>query len=145
MADKRFRKGRVGQSLVEFALLGPLFFMLVFGIIEGGRLLWTYHNVSNAAKEGARYTTVRGVGSTQPDAPANSATIKTYMLTKSAGLNSSNLNVNLVLLDGDSNDRSRFRVEASYDHEFVVTSIFGMSSITLTADSTDMFWREPDD
>lgn len=139
------RATRVGQNLVEFALIGPIFFMLVFGIIEGGRLIWTNHTVSNATKEGARYTTVRGSGSNLPDAPATSGDIKARMLEVSTGLNSDNLTVNLVLLDGDMADQSRFRVETAYEYDFVVTSIFGVDGITLSATSTDMFWREPDD
>ena len=142
---KQFRKTRVGQNLVEFALIGPLFFLLIFGILEGGRLIWTYHTVSNATKEGARYTTVRGSGSTQADAPANSAGIKARMLELSTGLDGDELSVNMVLLDGDMEDRSRFRIESSYEHDFIVTSIFGINGITLDATSTDMFWREPDD
>lgn len=140
-----FRKRGSGQGLVEFALIAPLFFLMVFGMLEGGRLLWTYHTLNNATKEGARYTTVRGAGSNQPDAPANSASIKTHMLDVSSGLNASGLSVNLVLLDGDMQDRSQFRVETTYQHQFILTSIFGMSGITLTDSSTDMYWREPDD
>ncbi len=138
---KRQRTGR-GQSLVEFALIAPLFLTLLFGIIEGGRLLWTVHTVNNAAKEGARYTTVRGSGSIQSDAPATESKITTYMLSKGTGLNSDELSVELVLLDGNMNDKSRFRVEASYEYDFILASMFGLGSITLTSESTDMFWRE---
>jgi Flp pilus assembly protein TadG len=37
----RFRNGRnrQGAAVVEFALVAPLFFLLVFGIIEFGRLI----------------------------------------------------------------------------------------------------------
>lgn len=140
-----FRKTSIGQGLVEFALIGPVFLLLVFGILEGGRLLWTYHTLNNSAKEGARYATVRGDGSTQPDAPVTAASIQSHMLSKSTGLDGSNLTVNLVLLDGDMDDLSQFQVQATYEHDFIVTSIFGVSSISLNADSTDIFWREPDD
>ena len=139
------RTTRIGQSLVEFALIGPLFFLLVFGILEGGRLIWTNHTLSNAAKEGARFTTVRGAGSTQPDAPATDGSIENYIVDITTGLNAEDLHVSLILIDGDMEDRSRFRVETSYDHDFILTSIFGIGSITLGATSTDMFWREPDD
>lgn len=141
---KRFRATRIGQSLVEFAFIGPLFFLLIFGIIEGGRLIWTNHTVDNATKEGARYATVRGSGSTQPDAPATAASIKAEMLDVSTGLNANDLTVNLVLLDGDMGDQSRFRIETQYQYDFILTSIFGINGITLEATSTDMFWREPD-
>ena len=139
---RRFRQTRVGQSLVEFALVGPIFFTLLFGIIEGGRLVWTFHSLSNGAKEGARYTTVRGAGSIQPDAPATAASIKAQVLATSPGLNADALNVSLVLLDSDMEDQSQFRVDASYQFDFIVGSIFGLNSTTLNASSTDMFWRE---
>lgn len=142
---KHFRQTRVGQNLVEFALIGPLFFLLVFGILEGGRMIWTYHTVSNATKEGARYTTVRGNGSTLSDAPASAGAIENHMVDLSAGLDPEALHVTMVLLDGDMEDRSRFRIETSYEYEFIVTSIFGMNGITFDTTSTDQFWREPDD
>ncbi|HLT21292.1 MAG TPA: TadE/TadG family type IV pilus assembly protein [Thermomicrobiales bacterium] len=137
---RRFRQTRAGQNIVEFALLAPLFFLLVFGIIEGGRLLWTFHTVSNAAKEGARYVTVRGAGSTLPDRMPTNAQIEAYILTKTTGLDADNLSVELDL-ESDWNDQSWFTVDVTYNHQFIVASIFGMGSIQLSADSTDMFWR----
>ena len=97
---KASRSRRGGQSLVEFALVTPLFLILIFGILEGGRLVWTHHTMTNATREGARYATVRGSGSTQSDAPAGSGSIKAHMLATSTGLAASDLSVNLVLLDG---------------------------------------------
>jgi len=44
-----------GQGLVEFALILPLLLMLILGIIEGGRIIWAYVTVQNAAREAARY------------------------------------------------------------------------------------------
>ncbi|MDX1521613.1 MAG: TadE family protein, partial [Anaerolineae bacterium] len=44
-----------GQSLVEFALILPVLLMLLLGIIEGGRIIWAYVTVQNAAKNAARY------------------------------------------------------------------------------------------
>lgn len=136
------RNHRIGQGLVEFALVAPLFLFLVFGILESGRLLWTYHNMSNATKEGARYTTVRGSGSIQADAPASISTIKNHMINTSTGLNPDLLEVNMVLLDGDMQDRSRFRIESSYEFDFIVTSLIGIDGITIEATSTDIFWRD---
>lgn len=140
---RRLRQTRAGQNIVEFALLAPLFFLLVFGIIEGGRLLWTFHTVSNAAKEGARYVTVRGAGSSLPDHQPTNEQIKSYILDRTTGLKAENVDVNLTLIDGNWDDLSRFRVEVDYEHEFIVATIFGIGSIDLSADSTDMFWRQP--
>jgi Flp pilus assembly protein TadG len=49
-----------GATLVEFAFLIPLLFALVFGIIDFGRALYSYHFVSNAAREASRWASVRG-------------------------------------------------------------------------------------
>ncbi len=52
------RKGLVrrhsGQSMVEFAVLAPVFFMLLLGTIDLGRAVYIYNSISDAAREGAR-------------------------------------------------------------------------------------------
>jgi Flp pilus assembly protein TadG len=48
--------------LVEFAIVFPLLLLLLFGVIEFGRLLTTFVTVSTASREGARYGTAIGVG-----------------------------------------------------------------------------------
>jgi Flp pilus assembly protein TadG len=47
-----------GQSLVEFALIAPVFLMLVFGIIGFGLLFGWKHTLNNGAREGARAAAV---------------------------------------------------------------------------------------
>lgn len=49
-----------GQGLVEFALVLPLLLMLIFGIIEFGRLLFVYAAVNTASREAARYGSAAG-------------------------------------------------------------------------------------
>ncbi|HET7831275.1 MAG TPA: TadE/TadG family type IV pilus assembly protein [Candidatus Limnocylindrales bacterium] len=46
--------------MVEFALVAPVFFLLLFGIIEGGRFIFYYQTLNNATREGARYAIVHG-------------------------------------------------------------------------------------
>src|SRR5215212_9768522 len=62
------RAGR-GQAMVEFALVAPVFFLLLFGIIEGGRFILYYQTLNNAAREGARYAIVHGSNSFCPSGP----------------------------------------------------------------------------
>jgi Flp pilus assembly protein TadG len=45
---------RGGETAVEFALVGMMFFMLMFGCIEYARLLWTKMALQQAAMSGAR-------------------------------------------------------------------------------------------
>jgi hypothetical protein len=53
-------RGDSGQSLVEFALVVPLLLLLVFGIIEFGRVYHAQLVVASAAREGARKAAVNG-------------------------------------------------------------------------------------
>jgi Flp pilus assembly protein TadG len=48
-------RARRGQSLVEFALVAPLFFLLVFGITDFGRLFFTQMTLQHALREAGRY------------------------------------------------------------------------------------------
>ncbi len=50
-------RGRA-QSLVEFAVVVPLFLLLLFALIDFSRLLFTYVSMSNGAREMARVASV---------------------------------------------------------------------------------------
>lgn len=54
MVVRRFREGQEGASLAEFAILAPLFVVLLFGLLEFGLAMYTKGVVSNASREGAR-------------------------------------------------------------------------------------------
>ncbi len=58
-----------GQSLVETALVLPVFLLILFGLIDVGRLVYTNSMVSQAAREGARVAAVqaRWIGATTAD------------------------------------------------------------------------------
>ena len=57
-----------GQGLVEFALVLPVFFLLLFGLIDGARLVFLNSAVSQAAREAARIGSVEAawIGSVDP-------------------------------------------------------------------------------
>ena len=50
----RRRGCRRGQTLVEFAVVSPLLFFIVFALIDVGRLVYIYNSISSASREGAR-------------------------------------------------------------------------------------------
>ena len=58
-----------GASLVEFALVAPLLFLILFGVIEFARVAHGFTTVWTAAREGARYATT--VGDTDGDGLPN--------------------------------------------------------------------------
>ncbi len=61
---RRIRRRSRGQSLVEFAVVLPVFLLILSGIMDFGFLLYSRMTVINAAREGAR------VGITYADTPA---------------------------------------------------------------------------
>ena len=42
------------QALIEFALVSPVLFLLIFGVIDLGRAIFYYDTLNHAAREGAR-------------------------------------------------------------------------------------------
>lgn len=75
----RRSRGEGGQGIAEFALVLPVFLMMVFGIIDIGRTIWAFDNLANAAREGARYASVHGNSQvttckTGPNLPASDYT-----------------------------------------------------------------------
>lgn len=49
-----------GSVLVESAITVAVLFVILFGIIDFGRALYTYHFVANAAREATRWASVNG-------------------------------------------------------------------------------------
>lgn len=58
-ARLRGRRQSAGQSLVEFALVIPIFLLLLFGLIDIGRLVYINNALAEAAREGARWGSVQ--------------------------------------------------------------------------------------
>ena len=77
LSKKRSGTSTRGQSLVEFAMVSVILFMLMATIMETGRLLLVYSVVSNAAQEGSHYAIIRPrdiVSSTEATAVAGHST-----------------------------------------------------------------------
>ena len=67
-AVKGSMKGCRGATLVEFAMVLPVFVLLLFGIIEFGRYFFVQHTLQFATREGTRLALV---GGTLADANGN--------------------------------------------------------------------------
>jgi Flp pilus assembly protein TadG len=63
---------RWAASVVEFAFVAPIFFLLLLGVFEYGRFLLTLQLLNNAAREGARYAAVNTT-------TATTANVQTYV------------------------------------------------------------------
>ena len=73
---RRDAASRRGQALVEFALVLPVFLMILFGIIDGGRYVFQNNVLSQAAREGARVAAAEAgwIGKTTAQDPSCVAT-----------------------------------------------------------------------
>lgn len=58
MSRRSSRSRRRGQALVEFALVIPIFLLLLMAVVDLGRAVFAYNSVTNAAREGTRLAIV---------------------------------------------------------------------------------------
>jgi Flp pilus assembly protein TadG len=96
MSLRRRRRDHRGQALVEFALTLPIFVLLIFGLIDVGRFVFSNSALSQAAREGARVGAVQAfwMGSTDPSCnqpggpvcPADVAALRANVLAATNGM-----------------------------------------------------------
>ena len=63
-AFRRDRRRRLGATITEFAIIAPIFFLLVLSSFEFGRAIMVQQILTNAAREGARQAIVENADST---------------------------------------------------------------------------------
>jgi len=68
----RFGGDQSAQALVEFALVLPLFLLLVTGIFDVARAVWQENTLAFAAREGTRYAIVHGASGVPVVGPCSS-------------------------------------------------------------------------
>ncbi len=64
---KRHPQKSKAQAMVEFAIALPVLLMLLYGILETGRLVFLYSTVVNASRQAVRWGSATGIGNgTEP-------------------------------------------------------------------------------
>jgi hypothetical protein len=94
--DKIIPSARRGQSLVEFALIIPIFLLLMVVIFDLGRAVYYYSAIHNAAREGARYGAAKPLqvsGSITADKSGMKAAAVNYAI--GLGLNTNDVDAGL--------------------------------------------------
>jgi Flp pilus assembly protein TadG len=120
------RRDARGTTAVEFGLTGPIFFMVVVGVIEGGLMLWTQVGLQHGTEMAARYASVTATCSGTPPTPTppSASAIKAYAAQQSFGLSPATSNFTFTTpLCG-------YQVSASYSFPF--TAYFP-NPLTLSA------------
>ncbi len=138
------RRSFHAQAMVEFAIVGMVFFTMLFGTIEFGRLLWTNHELANGTREGARYAMVHGV---RGGGPADADAVEAVVLERVVGIDGTLLNTTVLYEDEDglpnsnpndlgSADRGDIvTVSTTYTFDFIVGPLLGVGPITLENES----------
>jgi Flp pilus assembly protein TadG len=111
-----------GQSLLEFALVIPIFLILVMGIIDFSLGLKSWITITNASREAARYAAVScssGVADTDD--------VKERAVTAASGLS---IATDDVTVTNCGTGRSSQSVAVSVDYEYdLVTPLGGLLSL----------------
>jgi Flp pilus assembly protein TadG len=98
-----------GASAVEFAIVLPVLFLVIAGIVDFGRYFFTQIQVTNAAREGARAAVVLP----NPDSTAMAA-ITTRALAGAAGVPGASASV-VATCPAPSPSYATVRVTATFD------------------------------
>jgi Flp pilus assembly protein TadG len=93
--DRRHRSARLGATVVEFALVAPLVFMLIFSAIEFARVMMIRHSIDNAVYESARIAII-------PGATAADARAETERLLLAIGVRTAIVEVSPATISRDT-------------------------------------------
>ncbi len=124
-----------GTALVEFGLLAPIFFLVVVGIVDFGRVMWLSNSVEHAATEGARYAAVRGAG--KPTV-ATAQQIEDFARAQVTLIPTGDMTVNVSWTPANNNNPgSTVTVQATYnDFEYLLFGFLGFDPVDLEGTST---------
>jgi Flp pilus assembly protein TadG len=117
-SSRKRRRREGGQSLVEFAIVLPIFLVLVFGIIDFSMALRSYVALTNATREGARYGALGGTKGTFPASCSNPDTVVGRVCRAASGLTLDDVRVTYPDAGGKLPGNAVV-VAAEYDYEFV--------------------------
>jgi len=121
------RRGERGQALVEAAMTSLVLFLVVFGIIDFGRAMFSYHAVANGARMGTRYALVNGYDSGHM---TTGAYVQTYVQGLMPIEDPNDVTVTTTWQDGGKVG-TWVRVQVAYNFQFIIP----VASITMTSHS----------
>lgn len=134
--NDRLVRGRIhqrrGASMVEMAIIGPLFFFILIGLIVGGLGVFRYQQVAALAYESARWTSVHGpnysrvTGKPKADSAALFANV---IRPQASGLDVSKLTCELVWSEKDAT------ITVTVGYQWTPEALWSPVNFTCTAQS----------
>ena len=101
---------KIGQSLIEFALILPLFFFMVTVFLDLGRATFSYTTLNNAVREGNRFAIVQAQSDYASMSALNAAVeakTRSFLYTKDMNTNST---ITITRLDVDTDPKIKINI-----------------------------------
>lgn len=121
-----------GVAAVEFAFAFPILILLLVGTLDIGRALWTTSTLDHAAREGARYASLRGAESRYP---ASDAEIQAFVRNRAIGIDPSRLTVSVAWAP-NSYSGGTVTIQVAQPFGFLLAGFLDLSPFELTGDAT---------
>jgi Flp pilus assembly protein TadG len=154
---RALRHDQTGSELIEFSLASSVLLLIIFGIMDCSRALYSYHYVAQTARQASRFAAVRGAtwGNTSCSTAyyactATSADVTNYVKSITPlGFGSSNLSVTTTwpgttvngtlcsLLAINNSPGCMVHVKVAYSFGFVLPFL-PQSALALTSTSKVM-------
>jgi Flp pilus assembly protein TadG len=154
MTNRLHRRGdrSRGQTLVEFALILPVFLVLTLGVVDGARVFTAYIAITNGAREGALYaasgsnylnwcsttsTVACPTGYTASNQNADPSNIAYRVQAETQGLTQTNITLSAPACDNGACNSSSTKVTVTVDYSMTlfvpfISAIMG-SPVRMTA------------
>ena len=121
-----------GVAAVEFAFAFPILILLLVGTLDIGRALWYTSTLDHAAREGARYASLRGAESLYP---ASDAEIQSFVRDRAIAIDPSHLTVSVAWAP-NRHSGGYVTVQVAQPFGFLLTGFLDLSPLDLTGEST---------
>ncbi|MDO9536168.1 MAG: TadE/TadG family type IV pilus assembly protein, partial [Bacillota bacterium] len=124
-------KNEKGQALVEFALVVMMLFLILFGIVEFGRIFSASLTITHAAREGARVGIVSS-NSTREEEIISAIQNRASVLN----LNDDNHTIAILPDPGTASRGDQLTITITYDVDLIVPIISQILPNPFTLNST---------
>jgi Flp pilus assembly protein TadG len=138
MFHRKPKHCRNGVAAVEFALVAPIFFLLVFGLIEFGRMMMVQQALTNAAREGSRVAIL----STTKNGAAVEARMRDYLQSVLANAASGEVRITVPGNLGTVTSGATLTVSAEVDYLDVSWVPLGYLGLNPTIAASQIGIRE---
>lgn len=136
----RTRRRMQGVAAVEFALIAPILFSLLFGIIDLALMFWVNLSMQYAVREGTRYA-VTGQSELDPNAAAQQRYIAVIEKIKLSSMGMYDQLNPRITVTNYGNDGSNARTSI-YDPAAPSSTIFGGPGDIIVLQLNDCTWTK---